>query len=124
MVAASSASIVLPYSVNSKLACLLLSKHMYGNAGEQGVLHAGWQRHAEAVSTALHPDVDQLVVLLNRLATGTEPILNTQSSELRDHIDAILVLPACSAATLLCTSIPCKRLLGSLSQAAGSQATM
>ena len=72
---------------------LNLTRACVAHTGERGVLNEGWHRQAEAVSTALHPDVDQLVALLNRLATTTEPIFSSQSPELKNCIDAALCLP-------------------------------
>ena len=65
-------------------------------AGDQGVLCDDWQRHAEVVSTALHPDVHHLVVFLNTLPTSTMPIMCYKLPEMAKHVDAVLALPQSS----------------------------
>ncbi len=65
-------------------------------AGDQGILCDDWQRHAEVVSTALHPDVHRLVVFLNTLATSTTSIMCCQLQEMARHVDAVMALPQSS----------------------------
>ena len=63
-------------------------------AGQQGVFHGDWHNQAEALSTALHPDVDQLVILLNKLYTSTPESSLDDFSGLKSCVDAVTRLPA------------------------------
>ncbi len=63
-------------------------------AGQHGVCHGDWHSQAEALSTALHPDVDQLVILLNKLYTSTIEFSADAFSQLKSCIDAVKRLPA------------------------------
>ena len=63
--------------------------------GVHGALLEGWQRCAEALSTALHPIVDRLVIQLNELASSATPIFSTVGS----NVTAVLSLEQIKFAT-------------------------
>ena len=69
--------------------------HVHGIAGVQNVVHEDWQSCAEAISTALHPDVTQLIRLLNRIAIATTPLFLHPASAFMDmsrHVEQVLSL--------------------------------
>lgn len=67
------------------------------HAGGQGSLHDGWQSCTNAISTALHPDVNELIRLLSKISTSTTPIFGHESScfsELCFHVEQVRSLSA------------------------------
>lgn len=66
------------------------------HAGGQNAVHEDWQSCATAISTALHPDVAELIKLLNRIATSTTPIFLDPASSFLDmshRVEKVLSLP-------------------------------
>ena len=59
-------------------------------------MHEDWESCAKAISTALHPDVAELIKLLNSIATSTNPIFLDPTSSflyMSQRVEKVLSLP-------------------------------